>query len=81
MVSGQQLDIEGENKQLQLDSLEVVHINKTAKMFTASMLLPYLTLDNHCSDIKASLIKLSELIGLCFQIKDDILDVTKHLMN
>ncbi|WP_150466624.1 polyprenyl synthetase family protein [Francisella sp. SYW-9] len=77
MVSGQQLDIEGENKQLQLDSLEVVHINKTAKMFTASILLPYLTLDNHCSSTKTSLIKLSELIGLCFQIKDDILDVTK----
>ncbi|MED7787469.1 farnesyl diphosphate synthase [Francisella sp. 19X1-34] len=77
MVSGQQLDIEGENKKLKLDALETVHINKTARMFTASILLPYLTLDNHCSSTKASLIKLSELIGLCFQIKDDILDVTK----
>ena len=77
MVAGQQLDIEGENRKLQLNALETVHINKTAKMFTASILLPYLTLNHHYSDIKASLIKLSELIGLCFQIKDDILDVTK----
>ncbi|ASG68571.1 geranyltranstransferase [Francisella halioticida] len=77
MVAGQQLDIEGENKKLKLDTLEIVHINKTARMFTASILLPYLTLDNHCSNTKTSLIKLSELIGLCFQIKDDILDVTK----
>ncbi|MED7819426.1 MULTISPECIES: polyprenyl synthetase family protein [unclassified Francisella] len=77
MVAGQQLDIEGENKKLELNKLETIHINKTAKMFIASILLPYLTSDDYCTSIENSLIKLSTLIGLCFQIKDDILDVTK----
>lgn len=77
MVGGQQLDIEGENKKLGLEALEVVHINKTAKMFTASILIPYFTIKDDFDGVEELLIELSELIGLCFQIKDDILDVTK----
>ncbi|QIV96457.1 farnesyl-diphosphate synthase [Allofrancisella inopinata] len=77
MVAGQQLDIEGENKLLTLDQLECVHIHKTAKMFSASILLPYYLSTNVEGSTEHILNDLSLLIGLCFQIKDDILDVTK----
>ncbi|AJC49374.1 polyprenyl synthetase family protein [Allofrancisella guangzhouensis] len=77
MVAGQQLDIEGENKLLTLDQLECIHIHKTAKMFSASILLPYFLSTNNDNAIEKVLDELSLLIGLCFQVKDDILDVTK----
>ena len=77
MVAGQQLDIEGECKELTLDQIETIHINKTAKMFTASILLPYYLSDNKDKTTESILEQMSLLIGLSFQIKDDILDVTK----
>ncbi|MWX03874.1 octaprenyl-diphosphate synthase, partial [Francisella tularensis] len=77
MVGGQQLDIEGENKKLKIEELQILHINKTAKMFRACIVLPYILSQNQNSQIEDLLVRLSDLIGLCFQIKDDILDVTK----
>jgi farnesyl diphosphate synthase len=77
MVAGQQLDLEGENKFLGITELETIHINKTAKMFCASMLMPYLLSENINNDIIRILEDISLLLGLSFQIKDDILDVTK----
>lgn len=77
MVGGQQLDIEGENKKLMLNELEILHTNKTAKMFRACIVLPYILSQNQNNKKEDLLIRLSDLIGLCFQIKDDILDVTK----
>lgn len=77
MVAGQQLDIDGENNNLDISSLETVHINKTAKMFSASMLIPYAISKNYNEDTAKLIDDISILTGLCFQIKDDILDVTK----
>ncbi|MBK2357580.1 polyprenyl synthetase family protein [Francisella hispaniensis] len=77
MVGGQQLDIEGENKKLNLEELQILHTNKTAKMFRACIVLPYILSQNQNDEIENLLVKLADLIGLCFQIKDDILDVTK----
>ncbi|AJI55629.1 polyprenyl synthetase family protein [Francisella philomiragia] len=77
MVGGQQLDIDGENQNLKLQDLEILHINKTAKMFRASIVLPYIVSKYNNDEFEAILTKVSDLIGLCFQIKDDILDVTR----
>lgn len=77
MVAGQQLDIDGENSNLNIRDLEIVHINKTAKMFCASMLLPYIVSNNYKPSTAKTLEEIATLLGLCFQIKDDILDVTK----
>ena len=77
MVAGQQLDLEGENQSLNITKLETVHINKTARIFSASMLMPYFLSNNTDKDIVATLEDISLLLGLSFQIKDDILDVTK----
>lgn len=79
MVSGQQLDIEGENKPLALNELNTIHTNKTAKMFCASFILPFLlSSKKNDADIEIILSSLAISIGLCFQIKDDILDVTEN---
>ncbi|QWU98973.1 polyprenyl synthetase family protein [Francisella salimarina] len=77
MVGGQQLDIDGENQSLELKDLQKLHINKTAKMFRASIIIPYIISEHNSKEIEIILTRLSDLIGLCFQIKDDILDVTK----
>ncbi len=77
MVAGQQLDLEGENKSLGIKNLDIIYINKTARMFAASILMPYLLSKHITTDITKTLKSISLLIGLSFQIKDDILDVTK----
>ena len=77
MVAGQQLDLEGENQFLNIAELETVHINKTARIFSASMLMPYFLSKNIDENIVQALESISLLLGLSFQIKDDILDVTK----
>lgn len=46
-------------------------------MFRACIVLPYILSQNQNNKKEDLLIRLSDLIGLCFQIKDDILDVTK----
>jgi len=76
MVAGQQLDLDGENENLDIDELNSIHINKTAKMFQACLLIPFYLSNNISSNVEETLINMSILIGLCFQIKDDILDAT-----
>ena len=61
MVAGQVLDMEGEYQHLSLEELQTIHANKTGK------LLAY--------PFQAAAI-IAELIGLAFQVRDDVLDVT-----
>jgi geranylgeranyl diphosphate synthase, type II len=75
MVGGQMLDIEGETQPLTLTQLETVHLNKTGALLTccieAGTILSALN--------KEKAMQLKEFawnIGLAFQIKDDILDIT-----
>lgn len=75
MVAGQVLDLEGEEKSLSLQELELIHLNKTGALLTfcieAGGILANL------EDEKMKAIKTyAEHIGLAFQIQDDILDVT-----
>ena len=79
MVAGQQLDIEGENTTLNIKQLETIHINKTAKMFGASILIPYFISNIEEKHIENALTKIAMDIGVCFQIKDDVLDVTENI--
>jgi len=77
MVAGQQLDLNAENQLLNLEELNKVHHNKTGKMFEAAIMLPFYASDFY-QDIalKQILISFAQDVGLSFQIKDDILDVT-----
>lgn len=75
MVGGQALDMEGEGCQLDLKELQAIHAHKTGKLlafpFVAGGLLAQVD-----EGVQAKLRKIGELIGLAFQVRDDILDVT-----
>lgn len=75
MVAGQVLDMEGEGKHLNLEELRTIHANKTGKLlafpFHAAGIIAGLS-----TTIQIALKTVGELIGLAFQVRDDILDVT-----
>ena len=75
MVGGQALDMEGEGCQLDLEELQAIHAHKTGRLlafpFVAAGLLVQVE-----EGVQAKLRKIGELIGLAFQVRDDILDVT-----
>ena len=75
MVAGQVLDMEGEGKHLNLEELQTIHANKTGKLlafpFQAAGVIA--GLDKY---LQKQLKTVGELIGLAFQVRDDILDVT-----
>ncbi len=74
MVGGQFVDIESENENIDFETLNYIHENKTGKLLTASIELPLIAL-NVDQYKKNKLIEYSKLIGIAFQIKDDILDI------
>lgn len=75
MVAGQVLDMEGEGKHLNLEELQTIHANKTGKLlafpFQAAGIIAGLD-----KNLQTQLETVGELIGLAFQVRDDILDVT-----
>lgn len=75
MVAGQVLDMEGEGKHLNLEELQTIHANKTGKLiafpFQAAGIISGLD-----ANLQKQLKTVGELIGLAFQVRDDILDVT-----
>ncbi|HSI66916.1 MAG TPA: farnesyl diphosphate synthase [Planococcus sp. (in: firmicutes)] len=75
MVGGQVLDIEGEEKKLDIGELEQVHRLKTGALLTFSILAGAI-LAKASLEEKLALGKFGEHLGLAFQIQDDILDVT-----
>ena len=75
MVAGQVLDMEGEGQQLSLEELQTIHANKTGKLlafpFQAAGIIAGLD-----ENLQKQLKTVGELIGLAFQVRDDVLDVT-----
>ena len=74
MVGGQYVDMESENKKVGVETLEYIHNHKTGKLLLASVELPLIVL-NVEGVKKEKLLEFTEIIGIAFQIKDDILDV------
>ena len=75
MVAGQVLDLEGENKKLDIKELQKIHENKTGALFNSSILTGAYCGEADSHQI-AHLQKFASQLGLLFQIIDDILDVT-----
>jgi len=74
MIGGQMVDIHSEGKKIDLETLQYIHSHKTGKLLK----LPVETacvIAGASSEEEKALVKYAELIGLAFQIKDDILDV------
>jgi geranylgeranyl diphosphate synthase type II len=74
MIGGQTVDIQSEGKQVDIETLKYIHSHKTGKMIKLPVEIACLIAKTEKS-ITEKLIKYSELIGLAFQIKDDILDI------
>jgi len=75
MIIGQAIDCEFENKKLEIDELKFLHVNKTAKLIAASLLMGAVIagLDKNTQN---TLYEFGLKLGLLFQIQDDIIDVT-----
>lgn len=74
ICGGQQLDMEGEQKQLSRDELFEIHKRKTAAMIRAACLMG-ITCGNGTPEQVQAAEEYAEALGLAFQIRDDMLDV------
>jgi geranylgeranyl diphosphate synthase type II len=75
LVGGQIVDLASEGIEVDLDTLEYIHLHKTGALLQASVLSGAL-IGGAPSDLLESLRIYSRAIGLAFQIIDDILDLT-----
>lgn len=78
MIGGQTIDILSENKIISSDELHTLHAKKTGCLLKAPLMIPFALSEhgdeNH--DLGHNLEEYASHIGLAFQIKDDLLDVT-----
>ena len=75
LVGGQVEDLDCEGKQVDLDTLEFIHLHKTGALLTGCLISGAL-IGGADEDLIAALRIYARGIGLAFQIIDDILDVT-----
>ena len=75
MVGGQALDLDAENRQISAKELKTLHEGKTGAMFIAAV-RGGAHLAGATDEQLLALTHFAELVGLAFQIQDDILDVT-----
>ncbi len=76
MAAGQAMDLEAVGTQLSLADLEDMHRHKTGALIRASVLMAALTAAHTDQALLDRLGQYAAAVGLCFQIVDDILDVT-----
>ena len=74
MIGGQMLDIQSENKKIDLETLKYIHSHKTGKLIKLPIEIACI-IANLEKDKREVLEEYADLIGLAFQVKDDILDV------
>lgn len=75
MIGGQVLDVESERKEIDADTLKFIHIHKTSALLESAMLIGAVLAG--ASEQQQRTVELAAReLGLAFQIRDDILDVT-----
>lgn len=75
MCGGQALDLSATNKQIALNALHQIHELKTGALISASMEMACAFADL-TQEQKAIFKQFAHALGLAFQVKDDILDIT-----
>ncbi|HEM3518870.1 TPA: polyprenyl synthetase family protein [Streptococcus suis] len=75
MVAGQVLDMAGEGQNQTLEQLQDIHANKTGKLLTFPFVAAGL-IAGQSNAVINHLRQAGQLVGLAFQVRDDILDVT-----
>ncbi len=76
MCGGQALDLAATDKEINLDKLEKLHSLKTGALLEASVLMAANCSANITNKDKEALKSFSQLIGLAYQVQDDIIDIT-----
>jgi geranylgeranyl diphosphate synthase type II len=74
IVGGQALDLEAENKEADLATVEYIHVRKTGALIRASLRVGA-RLAGATPGALRKISRFGEFLGLAFQIADDILDV------
>jgi len=75
MIGGQMIDIESENKKIEIDRLKNLHLLKTGALIRASGVIGAIVAGAGEEEIKA-VDEFCKNLGIAFQIRDDILDVS-----
>lgn len=75
MVGGQAIDCASVDQQITIEQLRLMHSLKTGAMLEVSVLLGGIVV-GASSTIRQSLFDYAQVIGLAFQVMDDVLDVT-----
>ena len=73
LVGGQAVDLESENKDVDLATVEYIHVRKTGALILASLRIGAQVAGAKASDLR-KVSKYGEYLGLAFQIADDVLD-------
>lgn len=74
MIAGQVVDLQSENKSIDKDTLNYIHLNKTAALIAAPLKVGAIIGGADEEDI-TQMENIGLSLGLAFQIQDDILDV------
>jgi len=74
LIGGEVVDIQSEGKEIDLPRLEYIHSHKTGALIAISLRVGAMLMDAQEEEIEA-LFQYGKLIGLAFQIVDDILNV------
>lgn len=74
MIGGQVIDLESESREVDMATVEYMHVHKTGALIAASLEIGAL-LGGGSEEAIASLKRYGHHLGLAFQITDDLLDV------
>ncbi|MFV0556808.1 MAG: polyprenyl synthetase family protein [Lactovum sp.] len=72
MVAGQVIDMDSEKKKIDLITLKKLHALKTGALLTFPFVAAAILLEKNVEDFR----EVGEQLGLAFQVRDDILDIT-----
>lgn len=75
MVCGQVLDLQAEGKQVDQAALETIHRNKTGALISAAIMMAAVAIFKGTDRAIPQLREYGQVIGLAFQVQDDILDI------
>lgn len=75
MALGQSLDIAAEKQRIDVAQLKNIHHKKTGALIQASIQLGVFCANSYASTLFSIISDYAEILGLAFQVQDDILDV------
>ncbi|MDD2675846.1 MAG: polyprenyl synthetase family protein [Methylacidiphilaceae bacterium] len=76
LVGGQVADLEAEGREISVRELRAIHLRKTGALITAALRLGAMAGEASRESLRA-VTEFGRLLGLAFQVVDDILDVTQ----